>query len=589
MNNVKPLQESAKSDFKRIDNRYILGDCLFSGELGTLYRARDAHPSSENDSQVLIHFFPPRALAYTRLRQQYETLKQACKIANAPVLPVRDCSWSGTKALFVLEVPQSWSLSVLPVMKPHATSLHTKALQLTHNLVNQGLVERGLPSQAFLVTPEGELYIPSTLLSPALQNLQKNDLGLLIPNSRFMQAPSLRRLPSIGLLWLGLGGLALASGAGLMYLVVSSTSNTSNEQINTPALAIPELSKPALHLPIDSNRVMLQTALPENQEAKPNVVEDSIVATPDNSEISDVAENLLPNDNEVTETSAEATSNEKITLSPASAPLAEETPIDVSSSPSNTALLNLQEESPVAAETKTKSTPTIPAQTTIRTTPQSVQNSPKPPTPPPFNRTVVANTANNQRALIPNATPTPKPSPVPVRKPRETVPVARQSAIHSGSDDLSQSSPSKPKQPLARPAKPTPRQPSPHPPTALPQTDKLQLKANGMNSNELIRRAYSAVQAGRLDETPHRGAIFYIRLLNRIDRHNPQVMRLARDVVSHYHQRSRESMKHGKLEQATTEIWMSKRIIKEFNLIKLNPAQEVLEHKLANEKKQAAS
>ncbi|MEZ5449278.1 MAG: hypothetical protein R3E89_09880 [Thiolinea sp.] len=102
-----------------------------------------------------------------------------------------------------------------------------------------------------------------------------------------------------------------------------------------------------------------------------------------------------------------------------------------------------------------------------------------------------------------------------------------------------------------------------------------------MNSNELIRRAYAAIQAGHLTEQPNYGATYYIRLLNRIDRGNPQILRLAREVVYRYHQQARYQMQKERFEQASSTLWLAGRVIKEFNLVKLNPSQEVLEHKLA--------
>ena len=110
-----------------------------------------------------------------------------------------------------------------------------------------------------------------------------------------------------------------------------------------------------------------------------------------------------------------------------------------------------------------------------------------------------------------------------------------------------------------------------------------ELTANGMNSNELVRRAYAAIQKGNLNEQPNVGATYYIRLLNRIDRRNPQIQRLAREVVYQYHQRSRSFMQQQDFEPASSSLWLAARVIKEFNLVKLNASQQVLERKLASE------
>lgn len=138
--------------------------------------------------------------------------------------------------------------------------------------------------------------------------------------------------------------------------------------------------------------------------------------------------------------------------------------------------------------------------------------------------------------------------------------------------------------PVANPiVKQTPAPPIAKPVARLPvsERDPELLTANGLTSDELVKKAYQALQANRLDEQANRGAVYFIRLLERIDHGNPQIIRLAREISYQLHQQVRVALIQGDTEQASQKLWRAGRIIKEFNLVHLNPAQEILEHKLA--------
>ncbi|HPY42281.1 MAG TPA: hypothetical protein PLM98_17275, partial [Thiolinea sp.] len=115
----------------------------------------------------------------------------------------------------------------------------------------------------------------------------------------------------------------------------------------------------------------------------------------------------------------------------------------------------------------------------------------------------------------------------------------------------------------------------------VPARDPEVLTTNGMTSDELVKKAYQALQSNQLDEQANRGAIYFVRLLDKIDHGNPQVLRLARETSYQLHQQVRTALIQGDSEQASQKLWRAGRIIKEFNLVQLNPAQEILEHKLA--------
>ncbi|MCB1638940.1 MAG: hypothetical protein KDI15_08835, partial [Thiothrix sp.] len=107
------------------------------------------------------------------------------------------------------------------------------------------------------------------------------------------------------------------------------------------------------------------------------------------------------------------------------------------------------------------------------------------------------------------------------------------------------------------------------------------LQAAGMDREQLVRNAQRAIQQGRLDEHPGRGAVYFIRLLRRIEPASAEVRHLARDVTIRYHDQARREMQTGDARQAGLSLWVAHRLINEFNLVQLNPVQELLKHRLA--------
>ncbi|CAA6813577.1 MAG: Unknown protein [uncultured Thiotrichaceae bacterium] len=123
------------------------------------------------------------------------------------------------------------------------------------------------------------------------------------------------------------------------------------------------------------------------------------------------------------------------------------------------------------------------------------------------------------------------------------------------------------------------------PATEFPDKD-LQAKnkhhtANGLNHKQLIERAYTAIREGNLSEQPGAGSIYYIRLLKRTSPAHPQVRQLAREVVSAYHIKAQTSVKLKQTKEASQHLWIAGRLIKEFNLNKINRSHLVLKQRLA--------
>lgn len=77
-------------------------------------------------------------------------------------------------------------------------------------------------------------------------------------------------------------------------------------------------------------------------------------------------------------------------------------------------------------------------------------------------------------------------------------------------------------------------------------------------------------------------ALYYTRLLRDEARLHPQVKRLSRAIVSHYHNQARAQLQNRNINTVEQYLAMAVTVIKEFNLVSFNDAQQVLEHKAAS-------
>ncbi|HPY40959.1 MAG TPA: hypothetical protein PLM98_10595, partial [Thiolinea sp.] len=191
-----------------LHKRYKLSERLFSNSLGELFLGRDLQAPAAQ--RLLIHYLPSQLLSDTALKQSLNSLQSLGQQAATSVLKVIDCAWSDTEVFFVLEAPETWSLSVLPALQGPATNLHQKALAITQQLIDQDLISQGIEPSLFLVTPNGELYLLGTAFLTELQGLQLASPTLLQPQT----IKTRKRASLLPLSLLGITGLVLAGGFG---------------------------------------------------------------------------------------------------------------------------------------------------------------------------------------------------------------------------------------------------------------------------------------------------------------------------------------------------------------------------------------
>lgn len=193
-----------------LHKRYKIGERLFSNSLGELFLGRDLQATTTQ--RLLIHYLPAQLLSDSALKQSLGTLQSLGNQAHTSVLQVLDCAWSDTEVFFVLEAPEAWSLSVLPVAQGQPTNVHQKALTITQELINQGLITKGIEPSLFLVAPTGELYLLGTAFLTELQNLTLELPTLLQPPPPLPPAKKHSFLP---LILLGVTGLVAAGSLGV--------------------------------------------------------------------------------------------------------------------------------------------------------------------------------------------------------------------------------------------------------------------------------------------------------------------------------------------------------------------------------------
>ncbi|SKA87673.1 hypothetical protein SAMN02745130_02852 [Thiothrix eikelboomii] len=574
------VTQRRKQSNRLIAQRYLLQTELVSNSAGTLYQARDLRASATATAAVLIHILPTNALLQIPLKLMTERLQALSAQTDAAVLKVLDSGWLNSEPYFVLASPPSWSLSALPPMLGPSTRLHEQALRLNQQLTEQGLLTSALPTSLFLVSADGLVYLPSTALAPRLQTFTESPELLL----QAQQLP--KRIPFSAWPWLGLGviGVVAASSAGWYYqnywLTTQAYMPVSTEAANSESL----LASPA---ELDLPRAMPATASADQPAPPvvtskapvplpPPVVTSSLPTTPATPiDLALTNTQILPNPEPGDMRLALASEQHK----PQAAPIAP-SPVSNGSKP-----MQDKKTQPVSA----RSEPTKVTQSEPEKKPSLKKTKPE-------KKSMPVSAPDTQAEFVEEADPAvnlPSPAPVLIRATEASQrPQAQFVGTNLAPNTVTVIPTLQPVQTIntaavlgvVNPAPSLSPPPAPVTPVArlpAPERDSEALTANGMTSDELVKKAYQALQANHLDEQANRGAVYFIRLLERIDHGNPQIIRLAREISYQLHQQVRVALIQGDSEQASQKLWRAGRIIKEFNLVHLNPAQEILEHKLA--------
>ncbi|HPY41487.1 MAG TPA: hypothetical protein PLM98_13275, partial [Thiolinea sp.] len=260
------VTQRRKKGNRLIGQRYLLQTTVVSNSAGTLYQARDMRAGAAQDAQVIIHVLPPNALRSIPLKLLTERIQALSQKADSAVLKLLDSGWTNTEPYFVLASPATWSVSALPAMLGQSTRLHQQALQLNQRLTEQGLIKGALPTSLFLVSADGQIYLPSTALVLSLHNLVESP-DLLLQAHRLPTHTRFKALPFLGL---GFIGVVAASGAGFYYQNYLTNSQALLEE-STKAARTTSLLEPATlnELPVVQSPTLNSSSLADTPSLKP--------------------------------------------------------------------------------------------------------------------------------------------------------------------------------------------------------------------------------------------------------------------------------------------------------------------------------
>lgn len=219
------------------NNRYLLKHLLFAdNSMGKLYQVRDIKPGrSLAAADVLLHILPGKIFSYPVFKQTCTDLKAiAAPQLSIQVLPVLDCGWTGEEAFFVIQPPDAWAYNSLPpIQNSSATTLHQRAIAVIEELTQANLASNKLCAAFFIVSPEGDLHLLGTALSPTIQQQQDASISLLETeeNDQSKNGKTSGRLWGWATITLGIVGIAGATG---VYTFIAETAEK-NELPETPA------------------------------------------------------------------------------------------------------------------------------------------------------------------------------------------------------------------------------------------------------------------------------------------------------------------------------------------------------------------
>ncbi|HPE58757.1 MAG: hypothetical protein KDI15_08825 [Thiothrix sp.] len=496
-----------RAGYRLLNNRYVLTKCLFSGPVGQIHLARVVRAADRSiNTEVLVHSIPPGVLDDTRLASRCRMLRQqGGRLEEQGLLPVLDCGWLEGCACFVLQKPRAWSFSLLNGRDHAGSRLHQQALLIGKRLHEQNLIPvADLHPNWFLVTAEGELRVPGTVLLSELTALA----GEVLPEPRPRSPPLLRHLHGVSL-------LVLLASLGAMAMVVGWVLYRFDGRLGPLLLPAPPSARVA-DPPLDSRRRVPAAQASHDTDAS-DVADSRLSVGQFGSAF--LRDRMLPVREEFDPMPESAHSLDPLSAAPQ---LQGSVPAD------RTGATAVPELAGVALEDQDK----VPVRPAVVEKPSATVAGAGVPVRPP-----VVMPSRSSEPAKPEAPPESAAAPS-----QEVAPVATAAAKPAGDAD--------------------------------------RLKAAGMNRDQLIRRANAAIRQGQLGEYPGQGAIYFIRLLRRIDPSNRQVRYLARNVATGHHDQARNQIHTGARKSAAHSLWMAHRVIQEFNLMPLNPVQALLEHRL---------
>lgn len=274
------------ANYRILDARYALMNCLSVSAAGELYQGRDLErlDRSGAESRVLIHIMPTNWSAVFNAKAAFQDLcvdVQALK--SERVLAVLDHGSYGATHYFVLESPTERNLMALAKVTTDFPRIQTKALNWLDSL--QAVRKVGLEPGLLLLTPNEDFYVTATNLLAGLgQDPHFGNINMPLFQQKQANFTG-RQLGFAGLL--SLGAMAAAASVATWYKhEVTDTSISQPQAVRTSSAASAVATVPAAPMAVRSfepvEQVILADAplytLPEPVALSASTVQSSMFA-----------------------------------------------------------------------------------------------------------------------------------------------------------------------------------------------------------------------------------------------------------------------------------------------------------------------
>lgn len=225
------------ANYRILDARYALMNCLSVSAAGELYQGRDLERLERSgvESRVLIHIMPTNWSAAFNAKAAFQDLcvdVQALK--SERVLAVLDHGSYGATHYFVLESPAERNLMALAKVTTDFPRIQNKALNWLDNL--QAVRKVGLEPGLLLLTPNEDFYITATNLLAGLgQDPHFGNINMPVFQQKQPNFTG-RQLGFAGLL--SLGAMAAAASVATWYKHETDTAISPPQAVRTSTVAV---------------------------------------------------------------------------------------------------------------------------------------------------------------------------------------------------------------------------------------------------------------------------------------------------------------------------------------------------------------
>ncbi len=516
---MKVSGQSGAVNYRILDARYALMNCLSVSAAGELYQGRDLERlnGSGLESRVLIHIMPTNwAAGFNREAAFGDLCVTVQNLKTDRVLPVLDHGAYGVTSYFVLESPPERNLQALTKMSGDVQRLQKKAINWLDNLGGNQSV--GLEPGLLLLTPTEEMYVTATNLLPGIgqDNRFLSMVGGTATRPKQLRLTG-RQFGFAGLLSLG-AMAAAASAVGWYNHGAESTSAT------TPTTAsITNATNVSNPQAMSSTFGMVTPPPVVNMDASANqaVLADVLLNTRINTTADSSASTMLAAPQPVAVQYKEVQTSLAAFGAGNAANDAHNTASAVAKLPSATnkvtTLSNKREQ--VVAERQARDKAAQAAAKAVKAA-------------------KIVKQAEKAKAVD-----------------KAVVKAANLAVVASV-----------PPQVMV---------------TEQPVTKTLAPEVVDGDVDAVIQAAYAAAAQGKLGDA-RGGAMYYLRQLRELNRIHPQIKRIARQIASHYHNQVRDLLAQGRGNDALPTLRAAKSVIMEFNLAEMNSAHDVLLHKVGS-------